>query len=127
MIIDELPSGIYTFKGLSEVSSRNLQLEYDGVDNSRDNEHDDISMKPKLVERPSNIAIRFEENSSSSSILGFTPHRHYKPYDEYISKNFTKLRTVDKIHLNCDVFDGSVVNGVRQPIMFSFVLDTPSG
>ena len=31
--------------------------------------------------------------------------------------------TIDKIHLKCDCIDGSVLNGVRQPILFSFVLD----
>ena len=29
--------------------------------------------------------------------------------------------------MKCDVIDGSVVDGVRQPILFSFVLDKPSG
>ena len=32
-----------------------------------------------------------------------------------------------KIHLKCDVIAGSVVNGLRQGIFFSFVLDKPSG
>ena len=29
--------------------------------------------------------------------------------------------------MKCDVIDGSVVDGVRQPILYSFVLDKPSG
>ena len=29
--------------------------------------------------------------------------------------------------MKCDVFDGSVVNGFRQPILFSFLLDKPAG
>ena len=29
--------------------------------------------------------------------------------------------------MKCDAIDGSVVNGVRQPILHSFVLDKPSG
>ena len=29
--------------------------------------------------------------------------------------------------MKCDVIDGSVVNGLRQPILYSFVLDKPSG
>ena len=32
-----------------------------------------------------------------------------------------------KIHLKCDVSDGSLVNGSRKPILYSFVLDKPSG
>ena len=38
-----------------------------------------------------------------------------------------KLFTKDKIHLKCEVIDGSVVIGSRQPLLFSFVLDKPSG
>ena len=29
--------------------------------------------------------------------------------------------------MKCDAIDGSVVDGVRQPILYSFVLDKPSG
>ena len=32
-----------------------------------------------------------------------------------------------KLHLKSDVIDGSVVNGIREPIFFSFILDRPSG
>ena len=30
---------------------------------------------------------------------------------------------MDEIHLKCDVIDGSVVNGLRHPIPFTFNLD----
>ena len=29
--------------------------------------------------------------------------------------------------MKCDVNDGSVVNGIREPILFNFILDKPSG
>ena len=29
--------------------------------------------------------------------------------------------------MKCDVIDGSAVNGLREPILFSFVLDKPAG
>ena len=34
---------------------------------------------------------------------------------------------IDKTHLDCDVIDGSVLNGVRQPTFYSYFLDKPSG
>ena len=37
------------------------------------------------------------------------------------------LNTKNKIHLKCDCIDGSIQNGLRQPILFTFVLDKPSG
>ena len=37
------------------------------------------------------------------------------------------LNTTNKIHLKCDAIDGSVVDGVRQSILYSFVLDKKPG
>ena len=34
---------------------------------------------------------------------------------------------IDKVHLKCDCIDGSVVNGIREPILYSFALDQPPG
>ena len=44
----------------------------------------------------------------------------------YTSDKVLKLNTVNKLHLKCDVIDGSFQNGLRQPILFSFVLDKNS-
>ena len=37
------------------------------------------------------------------------------------------LSTIDKIHFKTNIIDGSKVNVYRQPILHSFVLDTPAG
>ena len=37
------------------------------------------------------------------------------------------LGSTKKIHLKCNPIDGSVVNGLRQPILYSFVLDKLPG
>ena len=34
---------------------------------------------------------------------------------------------VDKIHLKADCLQGSIVNGVREPILYSFALSSPTG
>ena len=36
-----------------------------------------------------------------------------------------KLTKINKIHLKHNVIECSVVNGLRQPIHFSFILDKP--
>ena len=33
----------------------------------------------------------------------------------------------DKIHLKCDCIQGSIVNGIREPILYSFALSSPPG
>ena len=80
--------------------------------------------------------MRFDKQSFFHTLLGFSPYWDYKPNNSnhvltpgvYPSdKIILNLNTKDQIHLKCDAIDGSVVNGFRQPILFSFVLDKPSG
>ena len=80
-----------------------------------------------MVVRPGIIAIRFDEKSFFSTILGYTPGWYYKHYNKYISQKIVNLNNTNKIHLKCDCIDGSIQNGLRQPIRFSFVLDKPAG
>ena len=123
----ELDPGFYTFKDISEALFNILQSEYPGPSNVIDIEYDDITMKTKLVVRAGIIAIKFDENSFFSTILGFTPGWDYKHYNQYISQEVVNLGSTNKVHLKCDYIDGSVVNGVRQPMLYSFVLDKPAG
>ena len=123
----ELQPGIYTFKDISEALLKILQPEYDGYLNAIDIEYDDIIMKTKLEVRAGIIAIRFDEKSFFNTVLGFTPGRGYKHYNKYFSQKILNLGSTNRIHLGCDVIDGSVVNGLRQPILYSFVLDKKPG
>ena len=123
----ELTPGIYTFKDISEALYNILQSEYPGPANVIDIEYDDITMKTKLFARYGIMAIRFDEKSFFSTILGFTSGWDYKSYKKYTSQKILNLGSTNKIHLKCDCIDGSVVNGLRQPILYSFVLDKPSG
>ena len=123
----ELQAGFHTFKDLSGALFNILQSDYPGPSNVIDFDFDDITTKSKLVVRNGIIAIRFDEMSFFTTILGFNPNWDYEPYNEYISQKIVNLTSTNKIHLKADVIDGSVVNGVREPILFSFILDKPSG
>ena len=122
-----LDPGIYNFKDLSETLFNILQSEYPGPSDVIDIEYDDITMKTRLVVRSGIIAIRFDKQSFSRTVLGFTSGWDYKHYNEYTSQKIVKLNSTNKIHLECDCIDSSVLNGIPQPILFSFVLDKPSG
>ena len=123
----ELEPGIYSYKDLSEALFYILQSEYPSSGSESLIRLDDITRKTKLVVRSGIIAIRFDEKSFFSTILGFTPGWDYKHYNQYLSQKIVNLSSTNKIHLKCDCIDGSVVNGIREPILFSFVLDKPSG
>ena len=77
--------------------------------------------------RPGIIAIRFDEKSFFNTILGFTSGWDYKHYNKYISQKIVNSSSTNKIRLNCDVIGGSIQDEVRQPDLFSFVLDKPAG
>ena len=68
----ELDPGIYTFKDISEALFNILQSDCPGDCNVIVIEYDDINMKTKLDVKAGNIAIKFDEKSFLSTILGFT-------------------------------------------------------
>ena len=123
----EISPGIYTFKDISKALFNILQIEYPGPSNGIDIEYDDVTMKTKLVVRSGIIAIRFDEKLFFNTVLGFTPGWDYKHYNKYISQKSLKLGSTNKINLKCDCIDGSIQDGVGQPILFSFVLDKKQG
>ena len=69
--------------------------------------------------------LRFDEKSFFQTLLGFDPYWDCKPAKTnsvYTSdKIILNLNTTDKIHWKCDCIDGSIQDGVRQPILYSFV------
>ena len=122
-------SGAYTFEKLAEVLSRGFRKEFEvrnglGLDHRFDKsdsiliDGDNVSLITKMTLKPHINALRFDEISLFSTILGFSPHGDYKsigPYDrEYYREKTRDLSITDKIHLKCDCIDGSVQNGVRQ-------------
>ena len=82
----ESKPGIYTFKDFSEALFNILQSEYPGPSNVIVIEFDDIPRKIQLVVRSATVAIRFDEKSFFSTILGYTLGWDYKHYNEYISQ-----------------------------------------
>ena len=94
----------------------------------------DIRLKANLK---TNQTLIFNEKSFFYTILGFTRSRSY-PLDDidgfyqliagsYKSDKPINITGIDKIHLKCDCIQGSIVNGKREPILFSFALSSPPG
>ena len=87
----ESTPGNYTFKDISEALYNILQSEYPGPANVIDIEYDDITKKTKLFARYGIMAIRFDEKSFFTTILGFTSGWDYKSYNEYKSQRVLNL------------------------------------
>ena len=96
--------------------------------------NDDIRLKSNLKFIQTLI---FVEKSFFYSILGFTRSRSSLLDDidgfyqsikgSYKSDKPINFTGIDKIHLNCDCIQGSMVNGIREPILCSFALSLPPG
>ena len=121
--------------GIYEVVDLNNTLKHILPDNVKVNiTIDDIKSKSNLK---INQTLIFTEKSFFYTILGFTQSRSY-PLDDidgsyqiiagsYKSDEPINITGIDKIHLKCDCIQGSIVNGIREPILYSFALSSPPG
>ena len=84
-----------------------------------------------------NQTLIFSEKSFFYTSLGFTRSRSYPLYDiegfyqliagSYKSDKHINITKIDTIHLNFDCIQGSIVNGIGEPILYSFALSSPPG
>ena len=114
----ELPPGVYELVDINiikkqKISDSDFEFEFNI-------EADTISMKSVLT---TSNPIYF--NSKLNELLGFT-NTHYIQ-GTHISEKPVMITTTDKVHLKCDRVDGSIVNGIREQILFSFNLSAPPG
>ena len=118
-----------------EVVDLNNTLKYILPDNVKiDVTIDDVRLKSNLK---INQTLIFTEKSFFYTFLGFTRSRSY-PLDDiegfyqliagsYKSDRPINITGIDKIHLKCDCIQGSIVNGIREPTLYSFALSSPPG
>ena len=121
--------------GVYEVSDLNTILKHFLPDNVKVSiTIDDIRLKSNLK---INQTLVFTEKSFFYTILGFNQSRSYLLDDIdgfyqliaglYKSDRPINITGIDKNHLKCDCIQGSIVNGIRGPILYSFGLSSPPG
>ena len=123
----EISPGIDNFKNPSQALFNILQHEYPESSSRIATEFDDINKKTKLVADSGIIDVKFDEQSFFSTVLGFTSGSDYKHNNKYSSQTVVNSSSTNNKHLKCDCIDGSILDGCRQPILFSFVLDKLTG
>ena len=84
-----------------------------------------------------NQTLLFTNKSFFYTILGFTQSHSYPLEDiegfyqliagSYKGDKPINITGIDKVHVKCDCIDGSIMNGIREPILYSFALDQPPG
>ena len=121
--------------GIYEVNDLNSTLKYVLPDNVKVSVTiDDIELKSNLK---TNQTIIFTEKSFFYTILGFTQSKSYPlddiaGFNQLISGSYKNdipinITGIDKIHLKCDCIQGSIVKGIREPVLFSFALSSSPG
>ena len=121
--------------GIYEVDDLNETLKYILPNNVKVTVSiDDIRIKSNLK---INQTLIFTEKSFFYTILGYTQSRSYPLEDinghyqliagSYKSNKPINITEIDKVHLKCDCIQGSIVNGIREPILYSFALSSPPG
>ena len=114
----ELTPGVYELVDINNAIKQKIhESDYDF---KIDIIPDTISMKSVLT---TSNSIHF--NSRLNILLGFT-NKDYPP-GTHTSEKPVMITTTDKVHLKCDCVDGSIVNGIREQILFSFNLSAPPG
>ena len=121
----ELPPGAYELVDINNAIQQKLIdccifIPGDSPTFKLNIEADTISMKSVLT-----TASGIYFNSELNKRLGFT-NKEY-PAGTHISEKPVMITTTDKVHLKCDCVDGSIVNGIREQILFSFNLSAPPG
>ena len=121
--------------GIYEVVDLNNTLKHILPDNVEvNNIIDHIKLKSNLN---TNQTLLFTKKSFFYTILGFTQSRSY-PLDDidgfyqliagsYKSDKPINITGIDKVHLKCDCIQGSIINGVRESILYSIALSSPPG
>ena len=119
--------------GIYEVVDLNNTLKYILPDEVKVNVTiDDIRLKSNLK---INQTLIFTNKSFFYTILGFT-QSHQGPLNgiegfyqilpgSYQSNKPINITGIDKVHLKCDCIQGSIVNVIREPILYSFALSSP--
>ena len=121
--------------GIYEVVDLNNTLKYILPNNVKVSVTiDDIRFKSNLK---INQTLIFTKNSFFHTILGFVQSYSGELGDiegfiqlipgSYKSDKPINITGIDKVHLKCDCIQGSIVNGIREPILYSFALSSPPG
>ena len=93
---------------------------------------DDVRLKSNLK---NNQSLIFTKKSFFYPILGFTGSHSYLLDDidgfyqlssgSYKSEKPINITGINKTHSKCDCIQGSIVNGKREPILYTFALSSP--
>ena len=116
----EITPGIYELEEINEFIKHEILIRgFRGVVEFS------IEVDIKSMKSIINSSNPFYFNSDLNLLFGFIEKEFSQGI--YKSEKTIMLLNTDKVYLKCDCIDGSILNGRREQILFSFDLNTPPG
>ena len=85
---------------------------------------DPVTLRSLLYIKKHGWLVKFPGDKSLGKVLGFTKETYHYQIDDkgyvfpHTSENIVNILSVNSILIHCDVITGSIVDGVRQPVIF---------
>ena len=120
----EIPTGSYEIEAIDSHIKK--KLSENGHNNIFDIKANPNTLKSIITINDNTVKIDFEGERSMRTLLGFDCTT-YSGVGEHEGLNIVDIITVNSILVNCNIIDGSYINSIQEPIIYSFFPNVPPG
>jgi len=79
-----------------------------------------ITLRASLLIKETGWSVTFPKENSLGSVLGFDSREYVYRKQPYISEKIVNILSVNSILVHCDMISGSMVDGVKSPVIFNY-------
>lgn len=118
------PTGAYEIQAINEyIQERLVKHDNEAIFSIEANE---MTLKCVINVKKPNVKIYFNHNQSLNKLLGFKKDI-IEGVGKHEGENIVDILSVNSILVNCDIVEGSYLDGLQKPILYSFFPDVPPG
>ena len=79
-----------------------------------------ITLCASILIKEAGWSVKFPEVNSLGTVLGFDPKVYEYRKEPWISQKIVNILTVNSILVHCDMISGSMVDGVKSPVIYNY-------
>ena len=79
-----------------------------------------ITLRASQLIKETGWSVTFPKENSLGSVLGFDSREYVYRKQPYISEKIVNILSVNSILVHCDMISGSMVDGVKSPVIFNY-------
>ena len=79
-----------------------------------------ITLRASLLIKEAGWSVQFPNENSLGTVLGFDSKEYAYRKEPYISEKIVNILSVNSILVHCDMISGSMVDGVKSPVIFNY-------